>query len=141
MFSPHPPPLGARYGTRINVVCFAMTANMLLGAWMALKDVVWYTAYDRAGRLWGIDALSDESLGGLIVWIPGSLACVPAVLVLLRLWNSREARLDVRRRRGFAPGLPAAAVSNHRVAYWLALAALAAFAGTLTIGVLSVQRA
>ena len=63
VFDPRPAPLGASYGTRISVLLFAMTGNMLLGAGIAIKDDVLYTAYDILGRLWEFDALTDERLG------------------------------------------------------------------------------
>ena len=102
VFDPRPAPLGAAYGTRWNVIMFTMTAGMLLGAIIALKETVLYTAYDHIGRFWGLSPLTDERVGGLIMWIPGSLLCVPALLVVLRMWNSRESRVDTWRRRGVA---------------------------------------
>lgn len=137
VFDPRPPPLGAGYGTRINILWAAMTANVLLGAGLALKDTALYTAYEQIGRLWEIGALEDERLGGLIMWIPGSVACLPAFLVVLRMWNSQEARLDERRRRGIAPPAAATRAANYRVALWLALAAFAGFAGTLGVGLIT----
>lgn len=136
VFDPRPAPLGARYGMRIGILCVTMTANVLLGAALALKDTALYAAYDEIGRLWEMGALEDEQLGALIMWIPGSMACVPAFLVLLRMWDSQEARLDERRRRGIWSPAVAATAANYRVALWLALAAFVGFAGTLGIGLM-----
>ncbi len=139
VFDPRPAPLGASYGTRIGILVFAMTANTVLGAGLALKKTILYSAYDQTGRLWGFDALADETLGGLIMWIPGSALCVPAFLVLLRVWGARERQVDARRRRGIARERPIARNGNRGVAYWLAFAAFAAFAGTIGVGVLAVR--
>jgi putative membrane protein len=136
IFDPRPPPLGARYGTRINILWAAMTANVLLGASLALKDAALYSAYEQAGRLWDMGALEDEQLGALIMWIPGSVACVPAFFVLLRTWGSQEARIEARRARGIPSGI-ATTAANYRVALWLALAAFLGFAGTLGIGLIA----
>lgn len=137
VFDPRPPPLGARYGTRINILWAAMTANVLLGASLALKDTALYSAYEQAGRLWNMGALEDEQLGALIMWIPGSLACVPAFFVLLRTWGSQEARIEARRARGIPSSGIATTAANYRVALWLALAAFLGFAGTLGIGLIA----
>lgn len=134
VFDPRPAPLGALYGTRVNVLWAAMTANVVLGAVLSLKDTALYAAYDQVGPLWEMGALEDEQLGGLIMWIPGSALCVPAFFVLLRMWNSQEARIEARRGRGFAP--TAVTAANYRVALWLALAAFVGFAGTLGIGLM-----
>lgn len=139
VFDPRPAPLGARYGTRINILWAAMTANVLLGAGLALKDTALYSAYEQIGRLWEMGALEDEQLGALIMWIPGSVACVPAFMVLLRMWSSQEARLEGRRRRGISPPTAAARAANYRVALWLALAAFAGFAGTFGVGLIAVS--
>lgn len=136
IFEPRPTPLAARYGTRISILWAAMTANMLLGAGLALKETVLYAAYEQIGRLWQMGTLEDEQLGWLIMWIPGSVACVPAFFVLLRMWSSQETRLDVRRRRGISSSA-VAATGNYRIALWLGLAAFIGFAGTLGLGFLT----
>jgi putative membrane protein len=136
VFDPRPAPLAPSYGTRIVILVFAMTANTLLGASLALKESVLYSAYDLTGRLWGFDALTDERLGGLIIWIPGGALCVPAFLMVLRMWGARETQVDIRRKRGIAPKT-AAQAGNHSIVYWLAFTAIVAFAGTISVGVLA----
>lgn len=137
VFDPRPAPHGARYGTRWNILVFTMTANMLLGAAIALKDTALYTAYDQISQLWELSALTDERIGGLIMWIPGSVLCVPALLIVLRMWNSRESRLDERRRRGFTSAMPAVRVGNLGFALRLAAIALAAFVATIGVALIT----
>jgi len=134
VFDPRPAPVGATYGTRWNVLLFTMTASMLLGAVIALKNTALYAAYDRIGRPWGLSALTDEGIGGLIMWIPGSTLCVPAFLLVLRMWNSRESRIDEWRRRGISSVVPATRAGNSRLALRLGAIALAAFTVTLIVG-------
>lgn len=137
VFDPRPAPQGAGYGTRWNILVFTMTANMLLGAAIALKDTALYTAYDQLGRLWELSALTDERIGGLTMWIPGSVLCVPAFLVVLRMWNLRESRLDERRRRGVTSAMPAVRAGNMGFALRLAAIALAAFAATIGMALIT----
>lgn len=115
-----------------------MTANMLPGVDLALKDKALYTAHEKIGHPLALGALEHERLGDLIMWIPGSAACVLAFRVLLRKWDSPEGRLDERRRRRDIP-LPAVAAcaANYQGARWLALAAFAGFAATLGIGLIT----
>lgn len=135
VFDPRPAPLGATYSVRVTMLWAAMTANVLLGAVLALKTDALYFAYVAAERPWNLGALEDEQLGGLLMWIPGSALCVPAFFALLRMWNAQEMRVELRRRGGF-PSTAGAMPANYRVALWLALAAFAGFAGTLGIGVM-----
>ena len=134
ILDPRPAPLGSRYGTRINALWAAMTACMLLGAGLALKSTALYPAYDELGRLFDLSALGDERLGGLIMWIPGSAAWLPAFLVLLRRWDTHELRIHDRRMRGIAPAGSATAAANIRVGLMIGLLALGGFAATLAIG-------
>lgn len=136
VFDPRPAPLGARYGVRIGILSAAMTANVILGAALALKEAPLYAAYGEVARLWQMGALEDEQLGALIMWIPGSAAWVPAFFVLLRMWGAQEARIEARRRRGISSPAVAASAGNFRVALWLGLGAFAGFTGTLAIALM-----
>jgi len=64
------------------MLCAAVTGNILIGSFITFKSVVLYPAYDDLGRLWNLDALTDELLGGIVIWIPGSMMCVVAVATL-----------------------------------------------------------
>lgn len=137
MLDSRPPPLGAPYGARAGALWFMMTATILLGAALALKSRALYPAYGDAGRPWGLSALQDERLGGLIVWMPDSLAGLPALFFLMRLWNAQEARAEGRRAMAFP--VRQVQTPNHRVALWLALAAFLGFSITLAIGLLETR--
>ncbi len=54
--------------------CFAMTIPMSIVAFcITLADHLLYPAYSAAPRIWGITPMMDQSAGGLIMWVPGSL--------------------------------------------------------------------
>ena len=99
-----PRPLAAPYAARMLMLWIALAANIALGAYLFFKRSVLYTAYDNAGRLWGLDALDDERIGALILWLPGSMMMVVGVLIVLRLWVQYDSRIQV-------PGTPAHAGS------------------------------
>ena len=44
--------------------CAAME-NIILGAFLTFKTVPLYHAYDVMGRMFGLNALTDEQVGGL----------------------------------------------------------------------------
>jgi cytochrome c oxidase assembly factor CtaG/ferredoxin len=59
--------------------------NTALSAVLSFSDHVLYPAYQRAPRLWGISALSDQAAAGAIMWVPGSIAfLLPAVILGIR---------------------------------------------------------
>lgn len=139
VLDPRPAPLGAGYGTRIVMSWAAIAGSIPLGAYIALKSSVLYPAYEVHGRLWDLGALGDEQLGGFVIWIPGSMMFVALLLIVIRMWGTRERRLDALRQRGIA--LPPAPVSeraaaNRRLAQRLAAIAAVVGAGVVAVGIL-----
>jgi putative membrane protein len=62
-----------------------MLHTSALGALLALAA---RPAYVAAGQpvLFGLTALEDQQLGGLIMWVPGSVAYLVAGLVIVAGW-------------------------------------------------------
>lgn len=108
VFDTRPAPWGTSFPSRLVMLGAAMFANIPLGAFITLKDGVSYTVYDELGRWWGLTPMKDELLGGLVIWILGSMMGLFAMLWLLALWGRVEARQDTRRRQGFRPQRDAA---------------------------------
>jgi len=72
--------------------------NILLGAFLSFKSGQLYHAYDAMGRFW-LSPASDEQIGGLTMWIPGTMMFAMAALVVLYRWGRDEGRSDERRQR------------------------------------------
>ncbi|MCA9966686.1 MAG: cytochrome c oxidase assembly protein [Anaerolineales bacterium] len=68
---------------RIAFLIGAVPPNMVVGVVLAFLPEVAYTYYLSVPRLWGIDALTDQRIGGIIMWIPGSMMFLIAALVLI----------------------------------------------------------
>jgi putative membrane protein len=56
----------------------------VLGALLTFAPWPWYAA--EGGRAFGLSALEDQQLGGLIMWVPGGLAYMMAGLLLVHRW-------------------------------------------------------
>ena len=70
-----------------------MTPQTLLGAVITLAPRDHYQSYTLCGRLFPIDAMTDQHLGGLVSWIPPLLISAAAVLILFaRIICSGDAR-------------------------------------------------
>ena len=79
------------YGSRIGLVIGAIPVNMLLGVVLAFATTAIYSYYTAVPRLWGIDVVTDQRIGGLIMWIPGSMMYIVAALVMLfRLFDKEK---------------------------------------------------
>lgn len=90
----HGPQGAMGYGAAVLYVFTTSVHSGVLGALITVAGSVWYPTY--AGS-WGLTALEDQQLGGLIMWIPASLVYVIAGLALFAGWL-RESDLRAARR-------------------------------------------
>jgi putative membrane protein len=68
----------------------------VLGALLTWSAVPWYPSYENTAGFYGFDALEDQQLGGLVMWIPGAVAYLIAGLALTAHWL-RDAPMVARR--------------------------------------------
>ncbi len=78
------------YGLRMAYVLAALVQNEILGVSIAFADQPIYLHYTTVPRLWGLSVLEDQMLGGAIMWIPGGMMYVAAVVLLLFALLARE---------------------------------------------------
>jgi putative membrane protein len=65
----------------------------LLGALMTFSTRLWYPASAGTAE-WGLTAIEDQQLAGLVMWIPGGLAYALPALWLAARWISQPRRLS-----------------------------------------------
>jgi cytochrome c oxidase assembly factor CtaG/uncharacterized membrane protein (UPF0136 family) len=65
-------------------------ANTALAAVLTFSDRVLYPTYADAPRLFGVSALSDQSLAGVLMWVPGSLVFLAPAAVMTARWLAPE---------------------------------------------------
>lgn len=70
MLAPEPS-LRATFPRRMIFIFAHMLAMKALGLMISMSDHVLYTFYERQPRVFGIDALGDQQLGGMLMWLPG----------------------------------------------------------------------
>lgn len=87
---------GLTHRSRLMMLWLALLANMLLGAWTTLKSGVLYVAYDKLGRPW-LSGATDEQIGGFIIWVPGSMMFVIAIIAVIHNWGRYEDKVFGRR--------------------------------------------
>ena len=67
-----------------------------LGALLTFAPTLWYPAYAATTGPWGLTPIEDQQLGGLIMWIPGSIPYLIAGLVMFARWLRESERRSVR---------------------------------------------
>ena len=79
--------------TELAVLYLFTTAmhTSILGALLTFARTVWYPAYSPTAPQWGLSALEDQQIGGLIMWVPGGLVYLGAASVLFAAGSAEAA--------------------------------------------------
>ena len=89
------------YAARIVYLLLAGAAqNTLLGGLLAFSSRVFYTHYSATAARLGVDALTDQRIGGAVMWVPGDAIFLVAASGAFFLWLENEEREQRRRERG-----------------------------------------
>ncbi len=80
-----------RWITRVVYLIGAVPFNMLLGVALAFSTTPWYKYYTEVPRLWDIPPVRDQAIGGLIMWIPGSMMYLLFALIFIARYIQSEA--------------------------------------------------
>ncbi len=82
----------------VPYLILADVQNTILAALLTFSDQVLYPYYLSMPRLGGVSALDDQSIAGVIMWVPGSVVfLVPLAWIGVRLLQARSAECGVRR--------------------------------------------
>jgi len=68
---------------RIGYLMGTIPPNMFAGVAIAFSSTVIYSYYESIPQIWGVTTMQDQMLGGVIMWIPGSMMLLIAALILL----------------------------------------------------------
>jgi cytochrome c oxidase assembly factor CtaG/cytochrome c2 len=74
------------YGGAVFYLFATALQTGALGALLTFAPGLWYPAYATTAPAWGLTPLADQQLGGIIMWIPGSIPYVIAGLFLFARW-------------------------------------------------------
>lgn len=74
------------YGAAVLYLFTTAMHSGLLGALLTFSETPWYPAYTATARYWGISAVDDQQLGGLIMWVPACSLYLVVALALFARW-------------------------------------------------------
>jgi len=80
------------FGTATLYVFCAAVHCSALGALLTFSTVLWYPAYAPATARWGLTALQDQQLGGVIMWVPSGVVFIVIALALIARWLAESDR-------------------------------------------------
>jgi putative membrane protein len=95
------PPASAPFGIRAALCVAVMFPQILLGALITFANHDIYPFYAYCGRyLPNISAVSDQTIGGVVIWIPPAMMSAVGLLVVLgNIRRADERRGNARRQR------------------------------------------
>jgi putative membrane protein len=67
---------------------------MVVAALITFSDTALYTWYAAAPRIFPLNVLDDQRLGGVIMWVPGALVLWLAITLVYFRWTRREGAVD-----------------------------------------------
>lgn len=105
----HGPQRRTGYGLAVLNLFTTAIHSGALGALLTFASRTWYPVYAARAEPWGLTALEDQQLGGLIMWIPTGLIYVIAGLALFAGWLREPGATKMPTP---APALPCASSSS-----------------------------
>ncbi len=94
------------YPQRLLYLLLIVTPTAILAAMITMTSSVIYESYADSPGIWGLTPLSDQRIGGLIMWVPGNFVYLFTMTRLFFKWFESEeskARSAPRRRRRRRP--------------------------------------
>jgi cytochrome c oxidase assembly factor CtaG len=76
-------------GGEVLYLFFSGMPSVALGAGLTFSPPL-YAPYIVAPRIWGISAVTDQQLGGLIMWIPGGILYIIIMSTLFIRWMQQQ---------------------------------------------------
>jgi putative membrane protein len=91
ILDPKPKPLARiSYAARFICVLVVMFPQIILGALVAFAERDIYPVYEICGRILPMTGLEDQSLAGLILWIPSSMMSIVGAIVVLNFMRLND---------------------------------------------------
>jgi cytochrome c oxidase assembly factor CtaG len=75
-----------QHGMAVAYVFTTAVHTSVLGALLTCSTKLWYPIYEGRTEPWGLSALQDQQLGGLIMWVPAGVVYVALGLWLFAAW-------------------------------------------------------
>ena len=86
------PPEGARRGARLMSAITVIVSNIFLGSLTTLKEVRLYDLQPTLQTGSTLGSLTDETIGGYVIWVPSSMILIAAIILVMNGWNAAEVR-------------------------------------------------
>ena len=80
------------YGMAVFYVFTTAVHSSILGALLTVAPRLWYPIYEARTMQWNLDALEDQQLAGLLMWVPAGVIFLVLGLALFAAWLGEAER-------------------------------------------------
>ena len=89
------------YAARIFFLLLAGAGqNTILGGLLSFSTRLLYRSYEHGQpERYGLDAITDQRIGGAVMWVPGDFIFLGAASVAFFMWLAQEEREQLARER------------------------------------------
>ena len=78
------------YGLRVLYLGLIVIPNTMLGAAITFTDHVIYSGYAEVEQPYNISLMTDQQIGGAILWVPGDMMSVIVAGIVMIMWYLKE---------------------------------------------------
>ena len=82
----------AGYGVGVLYVFLTALHSTILGALLTVAPTTWYETYELTAVQRRVDALADQQLAGLVMWVPSGVIFIVIGLALVAAWMGESER-------------------------------------------------
>ena len=90
VIDPKPHRSRMHYGLRVLYLGLIVIPNTLLGAAITFADSVIYSGYAAVEQPFDISLMTDQQIGGAILWVPGDMMSVIVAGIVMMMWYQAE---------------------------------------------------
>ena len=90
VIDPKPHRSSMHYGLRVLYLGLIIIPNTFLGAAITFSRRVLYSGYADVEQPFNVSLMTDQQLGGMLLWVPGDMMSIVAAGVVMVMWYERE---------------------------------------------------
>tara|TARA_Y100000758_G_scaffold134186_1_gene94972 strand:+ start:278 stop:1234 length:957 start_codon:yes stop_codon:yes gene_type:complete len=92
VIDPKPHRSRVHYGIRVLYLGLIVLPNTLLGAVITFSKTIIYSGYENAYQPFDMSVLTDQQIGGLVLWVPGDMMSIIVAGIVMVMWYEKEER-------------------------------------------------
>ena len=90
VIDPAPRRSRVHYGVRVLYLGLIVLPNTILGAVITFSRGIIYTGYEDVYQPFNMSLLTDQQIGGLLLWVPGDMMSILVAGIVMIMWYERE---------------------------------------------------